>query len=581
MKRYIKDFLQAYPSGYECSLQTFDDKWQDQSKARIFQVTDENIDKVIELNKNWAWVFFSVNTMIPGKRDKASVQKLNAYFTEIDYGTKEDQQKLIFNAPVAPSLVVESKNWFHIYYYAKEHKSDDNWYNIMRGLCNYYGWDSKVIDTSRVLRLPWTYHNKGEPYEITVFTWTWLYHSEEDMMKAFSDHRTNNDKRRELEVFERGVRRYVGSNFRERIKQMNTMEVLKKLSGHEFVSWETFEFRRNNNWTHQIIINGRPTSNWIDKQWKPAVSSWSTWGGNWVSYVFWYGICTPQSLSKWVKENYPEVANQEEDNDLNVKPKYTQKIVESDLNIELPNKDKLMTWGNQYVDEAFGMLENDYCIIASWTGEWKTLWSTWIASQNWLDWKKVAFVTIELTPAKIKRRYAMQCMWLTRYESQVKEYTHKEKDYLNKKYKEFDKDFDLIWMKSPTITEIEEMIRELHKDGYELVILDNMGKISADGKNELEQQRKISSDLQDLKNELGISIILIHHFKKQGKTKSYSKDMLRGNQKVADDATLIITLERDLETNVTTLNLCKLTDGLASDYEAMIYFEKWQFHDFH
>jgi len=578
----IKFFLDAYPNWRECSLQTFDDKWLDKSLAKIFKPTDENIKKALDLNRKGAGVFFSINSMKTWKRDKDNVVGLNAYFTEIDFWSKEDQEKLINNAPIYPSLIVESKNGFHIYYYAKEHKSDDNRKKIMWGLCNYYGWDSKVIDTSRVLRIPWAYHNKTEPYLISVFWWNTKSHTEEDMLKAFADHKTTTQKEKDYWLFDESMQKQLWWNYWDRVKQLNTMQVLDRLSWHKFVSGEVFTFDRNNNWTHQIIINWKRTGNWIDKAWKPAVWLWSTWGGNWVSYVYWYGKCDWPSLAKRINENYPEVAKQEEDNGLNKKPEYIDKMVHWDSEMPESDKSKLMSRWTLGVDQKFWFMENDYCMIVSWTGQGKTLFSTNLARKNWIAGKKVMFVTIELTPTMLKKRYAMQCMWLTKYQSQIKEYTQKEKDYLNTKYKEFDQYFDLVWMKDPTIEDIEYLIKDLHKKWYELIILDNLGKIrTSKSMKEIEEQKIISSKLQALKNSLGLTIILIHHNKKQAPWKEEAwLSMIRWSQKIADDTTLVVAINRDFETNLTSLKLCKVTDWIVNEYDAQVEFKKWEFNDY-
>ena len=46
--------------------------------------------------------------------------KIQTWICDIDTGTKEEQQKLIENAPLVPSFIVESVHGFHIYYLAVE-----------------------------------------------------------------------------------------------------------------------------------------------------------------------------------------------------------------------------------------------------------------------------------------------------------------------------------------------------------------------------------------------------------------------------------------------------------------------------
>jgi hypothetical protein len=51
-------------------------------------------------------------------RDKDSVTNINAWVSESDTLSKEDQMKLIESAPLKPSMVIESNKSYHIYYFA-------------------------------------------------------------------------------------------------------------------------------------------------------------------------------------------------------------------------------------------------------------------------------------------------------------------------------------------------------------------------------------------------------------------------------------------------------------------------------
>jgi hypothetical protein len=56
---------------------------------------------------------------------------------EMDHVTKEEQYKMIELSPIQPSLIVESKRSYHIYWFAKD-GTIENWRKIMRGLCNFF-----------------------------------------------------------------------------------------------------------------------------------------------------------------------------------------------------------------------------------------------------------------------------------------------------------------------------------------------------------------------------------------------------------------------------------------------------------
>jgi hypothetical protein len=102
--------MKAYPNFMECSIQTFNDKdKEDKSQSRILPMTEENLEKCVKLQTLLPYgIYFSVNPMEKGKRDKASVKLIQTWICDIDTGTKEEQLELINNAPLKPSLVVES-----------------------------------------------------------------------------------------------------------------------------------------------------------------------------------------------------------------------------------------------------------------------------------------------------------------------------------------------------------------------------------------------------------------------------------------------------------------------------------------
>lgn len=112
MNEQLDAMILSYPDFPHCAIQTFcDDKSREDAKslARIFSQDDMSCRPMVEdLNKSGAGVFFSVNSMDPGVRNKSSVTRFNAWICEIDHLDKEEQKKLIDLFPLLPSLIVES-----------------------------------------------------------------------------------------------------------------------------------------------------------------------------------------------------------------------------------------------------------------------------------------------------------------------------------------------------------------------------------------------------------------------------------------------------------------------------------------
>ena len=118
-----------YPNFKDCTIQLFDDtkQWRDLArKIDQHKFDDDKLEYGLEeYNKKWAWVFFSVNSMKPWERDKASVVSVNARACEVDDLSKEDQMKLIHVASLAPSLIIESNKSYHMYWFAKDWKIEN------------------------------------------------------------------------------------------------------------------------------------------------------------------------------------------------------------------------------------------------------------------------------------------------------------------------------------------------------------------------------------------------------------------------------------------------------------------------
>ena len=80
---YLEMMREQYPNFKDCTIQLFDDskQWRDLArKIDQHKFSNEDLERWLEAyNKKWAGVFFSVNSMKPGERDKASVTHINAW----------------------------------------------------------------------------------------------------------------------------------------------------------------------------------------------------------------------------------------------------------------------------------------------------------------------------------------------------------------------------------------------------------------------------------------------------------------------------------------------------------------------
>lgn len=68
--------------------------------------------------------------------------------------------------------------------------------------------------------------------------------------------------------------------------ELDNMGLLEKLSGTSYVNGEVYDFRKNGNGTQQIIVDGKPTSCWIDSENK--IGSYSGGGPSVIQWLGWF-----------------------------------------------------------------------------------------------------------------------------------------------------------------------------------------------------------------------------------------------------------------------------------------------------
>ena len=72
-------------------------------------------------NQSGWGIFHTVNSFQGGRR-KQNLNRINAWAIDIDCKDKDKKLEQIENAPILPSLIVETKNGFHVYWNAKNAK---------------------------------------------------------------------------------------------------------------------------------------------------------------------------------------------------------------------------------------------------------------------------------------------------------------------------------------------------------------------------------------------------------------------------------------------------------------------------
>lgn len=222
-----------------------------------------------DLNSKKYGIFFTINGF-KDRRIKDNLLNINAWAIDIDNYDKSYQVKLIEKSPLPPSIIIESKNGYHVYWLAKN-ASAENYSKITADrLIPFFEADSRAKDICRILRYPNYFHWKDEdnPFLVKIIFLKKVRYSEKDMLRVFPEIKKN---------------KYL-KNINIKYDNMKALEIL---SGKDEVKNERFSFKRNSNGTYQILVNGKNTSSWIDLN--GNIGSYDRGGVTVFQWVKWYG----------------------------------------------------------------------------------------------------------------------------------------------------------------------------------------------------------------------------------------------------------------------------------------------------
>lgn len=536
-------WAKVYPNLKDCSIQIFSDKKDvDNTCSKILSMSRSNLEYCMELQKTKpCWIFFSVNPMKEGKRDKESVTRIQTFIVDIDEGTKDEQLDLIGNAPLLPSLVVESVHGFHLYYLATSDLTQEEYETGNQWLRDYYNWDQKVVkDSARVLRLPWFLHQKWEPVLVTFrqdlssedgYTF-------EQISKAFPVVEKEQPK---VEIHPIYKEWGCSDSYWQKVNSLDNETMLRELSGTRWVDWEIIDFKPNANWTKQIRVNGKGTSCRIDHNWMIGSSD-----DGWPSYVQWLWYYKKRKFtrdewgefSKWINANHPELEEKK------VEKIDVRQLMNKPVSSKLKRPD--FTWWERWLDTAIWKLSRWQLVILTWeTWAGKTTFATFMARKN----PNSCYFVLEDSLENIAQRYALKRAWISKEE--FNDWTWS--DYKSALYEEaFDRfmhkwtKFVDIWHKVDVET-LTDMMRQLKEDGYWMFFIDNLWFVMGQWTTEADQTAYISAKLVEFCLKENVCVVLLHHFKKWDWLRKRDISQLRGSGKLWDDAFFVANYERQDE----------------------------------
>jgi hypothetical protein len=243
---------------------------------------------------NKGWGIFDCPNPIEGKRCSANVKRIKYWFVDIDTGSKAQQMTRVNQSPLPPSLLVESRNGFHLYWRAKG-ASRETWRAIVvQRLIPHFDADKQASDMSRLLRVPGYYHHKGDPFLVQCLSRSDVSYTEDEMLFAFD----------EVKPVEREVKPADGETFWGKVAQLDCADALMRLSGTAAVRGETYELRpTGSKGGLNIYVDGKGTSCWIDAEGKLGKYGKGAGVFGWLSY---FGH-SPAEVARIIKEVFPEL----------------------------------------------------------------------------------------------------------------------------------------------------------------------------------------------------------------------------------------------------------------------------------
>ena len=187
--------------------------------------------------------------------------------------------------------MVESRNGLHLWFLAQDGTPENYGAIVADRLVPAFDADPNAKDIARVLRVPGFNHMKqpDDPFPVTVADRCDAVYREAEMLEAFADIGGAQRRLRERQRQARAARAQMlpTGDIWDRAYALDCEQALTRLSDHPAVSGEVYEFRRVSKGHLNIIVNGEPTSCFIDANGKigsgdkggPGIAQWLKWFG--------------------------------------------------------------------------------------------------------------------------------------------------------------------------------------------------------------------------------------------------------------------------------------------------------------
>lgn len=307
-----------------------------ESEKPGFESYDKLIeDRFFELNNNGYGIHFSPNGMgnVLLRNKKENVTHVNAWWVEIDIDEtkhlgedevgqmekREDRKARlrwnILDCGLIPSLTVETRNGFQVYWFALDGKLEnfEKIEELIYAKFQHVGADKSAMVVWHTLRVPYFKYSKdGEHGFIQVFEWlsNLELYSEERIFEWLKEERAVVEiKKKEtivcgfldsLDQKHVDLRQYNKPNTEtifDRINRTPITLVLERLSGKDEVRGDQFTLTPvNSTGKANVLVNGQSTPNWIDVNKNLIFSNNVSGMATMIHYLEYYGMSKKEAI---------------------------------------------------------------------------------------------------------------------------------------------------------------------------------------------------------------------------------------------------------------------------------------------
>ena len=273
----------------------------------------DDVEELQKYNDDGYGIYWTVNSFTDGIRRESNLKRLNSFYVDIDMGTKESILEK-FKYTMGPSRLIETKNGFHAYWDIEDdmiaemgkEKAINLYKQIMKfRIIPFFKGDRNAADVSRILRVPFFLHQKNpdDKFEIRDhevnnpgYTWRMIEKAFPWEIKPMKTDRLKASLKKDY--------KFVSDSIWEKIWELDSMDALIRLSGAKYVGGEVFSFNRTSSGNHNILVNGKGTSCWVDSEGK--IGSHQNGGPTITQWLKWYNH-SYRDVINIIKEIYPEI----------------------------------------------------------------------------------------------------------------------------------------------------------------------------------------------------------------------------------------------------------------------------------